>query len=252
MANPILATQVTPYLGWTLAQAVEQLLETRGMTEDATTGRTVATASDSAGARTRIRRAVAALHQEFPGYFANRTYTVAWTLGDHSIELPSDVANPLSVMLGGVPLRHLDDEAWLRDTVADADGRDASDQIKTTTISKYYRITGVGSTNFYMVMRIYEQPTEASTLEIKYVSKAPALTTDAQVLPYSTEFQEWILHKARLLWSSDANDRVTKQNALEDLQMQTAVVLEAMDGSREAKTVARWRFPTQGAIRHTR
>lgn len=252
MANPTLATQVAPYLGWTVAQAVEALLLTRGMTEDATTGRTVATASESAAARSRLRRAVAALHQEFPGYFATRIYTVTWTAGEHSILLPSDVANPLHVKIGGVPLRHLDDEAWLRDTPSDDEGRTESNQVRTATTPRYYRISGVDSTTFYPVLRIYEAPSEADTLEVKYVSKAPALTTDASTLPYSTEFQEWILYKARLIWASDENDRVTKQNALEDLQMQTSVVLDAMEGTRENRSTARWRFPTPGAIRYTR
>lgn len=248
MSNPTLTTQVTPYTGWTLATAVETLLATRGLSEDSTSGRTIATATESADARRRIRRAVADLHLSFPGIYSDRTYTIAaWTVGDHSAQLPSDFGSIRWVEWGGVPLVPLDDEARLRDLTSVAGGRSATDQIQSTSRVRYYRVEGVDSTNSIPVIRLYEQPTEAEECKIRYISRAPQLTTDASVLPYDPVIQEWIISKARALWAADEPDQIIMAAADKGMRESADKVDTLQQGSHEKRSAFRWKFPAPGA-----
>lgn len=252
MANPTLIGQVTPFTGFTLATFVERLLATRGLTESEATGRTIATAADSSEARERARRAVVQLHLEFPTYFSDRTYSVTWTVGDHSILMPSDFSKARYVLFGGVPLSRLDTEERLRDLKSVANGQTAADQLNSVSGTKFYEVVGVSEVNATTdparpVMRLYEQPTEASTLEVRYESKPPAMTTDAQVLPYDPIMQEWLLNKARALWASDASDPATARRASEDLDKLTLQVDDHQHGTREGLPSLRWKYPNQMA-----
>jgi len=242
VANPTLVGSGTPYAGFTVAQMVERLLATFGLTEDSTTGRTVASTEESAQARVFIRRAVSRLNGKFPSIFSLRTTTGTWTAGDHSLSLPSDAKSVLYVLYDGLPLEPMNrvDELKIRTANAADNSAQASKFGDGSVIA--WRTTGVTSTNL-IVIRLYDTPAEAKSYEIIYNTLAPALTVDATAMPYSTQYQEWVLVTAREMWATELNDQSTKKMAMMDLAIIEKELEPETEAMIELPHKLGWRFP---------
>lgn len=251
MANPTLVGAVTPYAGFTVAQIVERLLSTFGLTEDSSTGRTVATTEESAQARVFVRRAVSMLNGKFPSIWSIRETTGTWTAGDHSLAMPSDCRSILYVVFDGLPLVAMTRDDELRNMQANAaDGTAQSPKTGDGNVL-LYRTTGVTSANL-IVVRLYDTPAEAKTYSIVYNTLAPALTTDASAMPMMTQFQEWVLAKARELWASELNDLIAKSAAVGDLRTIEADLIPDTEAMLEVPHRMKWRFPNPAGIHHRR
>lgn len=250
MANPTLVGSETPYSGFTVAQIVERLLATRGLTEDATTGRTVATSDDSAQARVFVRRAVNALNGTFPSVWSIREATGTWIAGDSMIALPQNARAALYVLFDGVPLRAINRDDDLRNRTQNVSNGVAG-QLKTGAGVEFYRTVGFTSlsgTDKRPVIQLFATPPEAKSYIIGYNAKAPALTTDADAMPMMDSFQEWVLIKARELWATEVNDTVTKQVAMADLARQEQAMIPELESMLEAPKRMRWRYPNRAGF----
>lgn len=252
MANPtVVAGGVTPYAGFTVAQIVERLLSTFGLTEDSTTGRTVATTEESAQARVFVRRAFSMLNGKFPSIWSIRETTGTWIAGDHSIALPSDCRSVLYVVFDGLPLNPMTRDDDLR--IMQANNADGSAQAPKTGDGRVllYRTIGVTSANL-IVLRLYDTPADAKTYTVGYNTLAPALTTDASALPIMTQFQEWVLAKARELWATELNDLIAKSAAGKDLVTLESDLVPDTEAMLEVPHRLKWRFPNPAGVHHRR
>ena len=247
MANPTLVGNVTPWAGFTLATIAERLLAAFGLTEDATTLRTIASADESATARTFLRRSVGMLNGRFPSIWSLRETTGTWTSGDHSISLPTQARSVAYVLWDGVPLDPMTRDDELR--VANQNTSSGSHSvIKTGTGVRLYRTTGYVTGTNVLVLRLYETPTEAKTYAIGFNTLAPAMTTEGDAIPYSAQFAEWILAKAKELWASELNDTATKQNALLDLKRIEDDLIPDAEAMIEVPHRLKWRFPNPAGM----
>lgn len=252
MANPTLvAGGVSSYAGFTLAQIVERLLSTFGLTEDSTTGRTIATTEESAQARVFVRRAVSMLNGKFPSIWSIRETTGTWIAGDHSLALPADCRSVLYFLFDGLPVVPMTRDDELR--IAQANNADGSAQAPKTGDGDVllYRTTGVTSSN-QIVVRLYDTPSEAKSYAIGYNTLAPALTVDATALPMMTQFQEWVLAKARELWATELNDLIAKSAAGKDLVTIEADLIPDTEAMIEVPHRMKWRFPNPAGVHHRR
>lgn len=241
MANPTLVSTETPYSGWTLAQIVERLLSAFGLTEDSTTGRTVASVEESAQARAFVRRAFTALNGKFPSIWSIREFSGTWVAGDHSVTLPSNCRSVLYVIWDGLPLDPLtrDDELRIKNARSAAGAEQAT---KLGTAPSAYRTTGFTSAGL-LVVRLFDTPAEAKTYEVGYNALSPALTVDATALPTMASFQEWVLEKAKELWASELGDTVQlklSQGQLARIEQDLIPDTEAM---LEVPHRFKWRYP---------
>lgn len=244
MANPTLVGNVTPWVGFTLATLCERLLATFGLTEDSTTGRTVASTEEAAQGRVFIRRAVSMLNGRWPSIWSIRTVTGTWTAGDHSVQLPTQCRSILYMLWDGAPLTAISRDDELRNLTPNLSSGVAG-TLKTGTGVKFYRTTGYVSGQQSPVVRLYATPTEAKTYEVCFNTLAPGLTVDGDYLPMMAQFQEWVLAKARELWASELNDAPTKQGALVDLKRIEDDLIPDTEAMQEIPHRFKWRYPNQ-------
>lgn len=246
MANPTLAGNQTPYVGFTLAQIVERLLATFGLTEDSTTGRTVASTEEAAQARVFVRRAVSMLNGKFPSIFSIRTVTGTWIAGDHSLALPTQARSILYFMFDGLPLNPMTRDDELR--IAQANTASGVAQAPKTGDGNVllYRTTGIvlGTTSVSTpVVRLFDTPAEAKAYEICFNTIAPALTVESDVLPMMQQFQEWVLQKARDLWANELNDLSQKSAAAVSLKEIESDLVPDTEAMLEVPHRLKWRYP---------
>ena len=241
MANPTLVSTETPFTGFTVAQIVERLLATFGLTEDSTTGRSPASTENSAQARVFVRRAVSMLSGRFPHVFSIRESSGTWVANDHSVAMPSNCKAVLYFLFDGLPLQAIsrDDELRILNPNSAAGVAQAP---KTGTDVMFYRVTGFTSAGL-LVLRLYATPGEAKAYTVVYNSLAPALTSDAAEMPMSTQFQEWVLAKARDLWASELNDITAKRSAQADLGEIEKTLIPDLEAMLERPTRLKWRYP---------
>jgi len=244
VSNPTLVGNVTPWAGFTLATIVERLLAAFGLTEDATTGRTVATADDSAQARVFIRRAFSMMNGRWPSIWSIRTVSATWTAGDHSVQLPTQCRSVLYVLWDGAPLTPITRDDELRNVTPNLSSGVAG-TLKTGTGVKFYRTTGYVDGQTSPVLRLYATPTEAKTYEVCFNTLAPALTSDATALPVMAQFQEWVLAKAKELMASELGDANQKQLALIDLKNIETDLIPDTEAMAEIPHRFKWRYPNE-------
>lgn len=251
MSNPTLVTQRTPHTGWTFTEMQEELLRSYGLTLDSTTGRMVASTDETNAAKRYIKDALDALQESMPHLFSIVTYTLsAWTAGDHSVALPSDVGQVLAVRYNGLPCRPMTREDIERLRASDDAGGGLVIDVTGET-GLYYRVTGFTSTNL-MVLRLYPTPTDAKALTVDYVALAPALSTGGDTLPIWPVLQRWLGYRAKEFWCASWGDTTGQQAAERERSKAFAEIETRLEGSREVATRIRCALPNQASRRRRR
>lgn len=259
MANPTLVGSETPHAGFTVAQAAEEVLKAAGLTNDATTGRTVADVAQAAEALVCVRRAVDALFTRYPNLYAIRTVSGTWVSGDHSLALPANVGQPLTVRYNGVDLR-----PWSRDDLERS--RRPTDQgggvaTEDSGRPEGYRLTGYATEaapggGHTQVLRLY--PTPAGTFaaqgyEVDFVAMGPALTALTATLPIWPTLQTWVVAQAKQFWAAPRNYSAgVKSAALEQAQAENVFEGWIESGMREHPSRVTWRRPNPTTKRASR
>lgn len=250
MTNPTLLAQDTPWGGYTLDSIVESLLGMRGLTNDASTGRTVAIAAEDADCKRLIKSALDDLHAKYPSVYAIRSYTTAWTQGDHSIALPANAESLLAVTYGGLSLRPLSRDDYFRLLRSDEEGGGLAAGLTGTPA--YYRVTGVadvdagtdeGDQDYRLVVRIYPTPETADQFIAEYVATAHGFENDGDMVPLGKPFQRWCLHRAAEIWGAErGDDGLTARNERERLKVEDGL-FTWLDGMRDRPSRATTRYP---------
>lgn len=257
MTNPTLIAQETPWTGFTLDSIVEALLAMRGLTNDATTGRTVAITSEDLEAKRFIREAIDDLHAKFPSVYSIQNYTVTWTAGDHSIVLPQNFASLLAVTFNGLSMAPLSRDDYYRILRSDEEGGGVYTEDQGTP--RWYRLVGIadndagvsaGDTDYRVVLRLYPTPTEAKSLVVEYVTQAVAVANDEDTLPLTNTMQRWVLRRAAELWAGDRNDSALLQTAERERAKVEESLYSWFDGMRDRPSRLTIRYPH--VRRHTR
>lgn len=250
MANPTLLAQDTPWGGFTVDAIVETLLNMRGLTNDATTGRTPASTADDADARRCIKLAIDDLFDRFPSTWSVREFTTAWTAGDHSIALPAGFKGVLYVTLGGRPLDPLSRDDYLRILKTDAQGGGVT--VGTPARPLGYRIVGVtdadtdtdpGDRDWRAVLRIYPTPDSADELVVGYCAEAPSLSVGADPLPIGRSLQRWSLYRAAEIWSAERGDTALLASAERERAKSEETLHSWFDSMRDRPSRATTRYP---------
>lgn len=226
MTNPTLIAQDTPWAGFTLDSIVEALLAMRGLTNDSTTGRTVAITAEDTDAKRYIRGAINDLNDNFPSAYSTRFYTLAsWTADDHSIALPSNVSAVLSVTYDGYPLAPISRDDYYRLLRTDEEGGGLEGE--GTGRPSRYRIMGfsdedagmgAGDVDYRLVLRLFPTPTDDKELVVEYVALAPAFANDEDALPMTHTMQRWVLYRAAETWAGERGDVALLQTAERERQ----------------------------------
>lgn len=256
MTNPTLISQDSPYSGFTVATVVEALLTSRGLTNDATTGRMPASTDENAHAHRDVRRALDELDQKFPSVWAFRTVSATWVANDHSYSLPANCGQVLEVRLNGLPLRPMSRDDLAKQRRSTDEGGGILTEGGTPT---QYRIMGYADasagadlTDLRQVLRIWPTPTSALSLDVDYVSMGSDLATEAEKLPVWPTLQTWVLERAKVFWCSDVGDDAAIKSALTQMAMVESLVGSWLDGTHEAPQRVTWRFPNPGSKRRSR
>ena len=251
MTNPTLIAQDTPWRGFTFDEIEERLLASRGLTNDSTTNRTVATAGEVTAAKAALMRAFDLLHADFPSLWTVRTYSFAWVTGDNSIALPANVMALLNVTWGGVNLRPLPRADYFRILRSDTEGGDVGD---AATTPGYFRVTGhadagggAGSRDWRIVMRLHPAPVSTDTVEVEYLALGPDFTTSATVetdpLPLYPWLQGWVLERAKEIWAAENGDSAIQGVAEKERQRHEGSISRWIEGIRPPANRVRWRYP---------
>lgn len=250
MTNPTLLAQETPWPGYTLDSIVEAMLGFRGLTNDSTTGRTVATAAEDADCKRLIKSAIDDLHAQFPSSWNIRSYTVTWVSGDHSIALPADCSSLLAVTYAGLSLRPIGRDDYYRLLRSDAEGGGVG--TAETGKPAYYRVTGVtdadagtdpGDTDYRLVLRIYPTPDDAEELVVEYVASAYEFANDEDTIPLTKACQRWVLQRAVEMWGTEAGDPALIQRAFLERQKVEQTLFTWFDSLRDRPSRVRTRPP---------
>lgn len=250
MTNPTLIAQDTPWDGFTLDSIVEALLKPFGLTNDATTGRTLASTAEDADARRYIKQAIDDLHARFPNTWSTRLYTTTWTAGDHSILLPANCEGIFAVTLGGRPLDPLSRDDYLRILKTDAQGGGVD--LGTAARPAGYRVTGFadndplttsGATDYRLVLRIYPTPSAADTLVVEYAACAPQFANAGDDVPLARPLQRWVLYRALEMWSSDVNNGASLASAERERAKVEETLHSWFDSYQDRPSRATTRYP---------
>lgn len=250
MANPTLVTNVPPWAGFTRTTIHEALLKSRGMTLDSTTGRMVAIASEQSESLDYLRRAFGELNITWPNTFQERTQSATWTADDSQKALADDVGTVLSVRLGGVELRALSRDDYLRLRRSDdqgggvgADGEDPA----------FYRIVGTTAANL-LVLEIMPTPSAADTLEVDYISLPPSLpdASPTAVIRLWPHLAEWLLHRAKEIWAAETGDTSLSTASYQERMKVEKVIDNWLEGTKQYPLRVRWKYPNQTARRGRR
>lgn len=250
MANPTLIAQDTPATGFTKTSLKEAVLAMRGLTLDATTGRTLASTSDAAEAERVIYEAIDALAEEFPGLWSIQFYSVTWTAGDHSINLPANCQSVLAVTFDGYPL-----DAWSRDDRYRAERPTAQgggfDNVPTTRPGAY-RLMGFadadagvaeGNQDYRQVLRLFGTPTTAGALVVEYVAVAGVVTNGGDYLKINRPLQRWVKAKAAEILAGEKNDTALLETSERERLKAQESLHSWFDGLRDRPSRATTAYP---------
>lgn len=255
MTNPTLIAQDTPWRGFTFDQLEERLLASRGLTNDSTTGRTVASTAEVTAVQMHLRRAFDLLNADFPSLWSVQRYTVTWTAGDHSIALPANVMAILNVTYKGLSMRPLNRVDYYRLLRSDEEGGDVS---TADAGPMYYRITGHsdedagtggGDRDWRIVMRLHPAPPTSDTeqLVVEYLSLAKdyaaSTTVEADPLPLHPWLQGWVLERAKELWSAENGDSAIQKVAENERMKHERSIHRWIEGIRPPSGAVKWRYP---------
>jgi hypothetical protein len=256
--NPTLVGQDAPYVGFTVTAAQEELLKTRGLTLDATTGRSLASADEQAAALRYLRMGLDEFHTSFPNVFAFRTFAATWVSGDHSVDLPANAGQPLAVRYNGVDLRPLsrDDLERMRRPTDQGGGILGEESGKPL----HYIVTGFSNAgtspaDWRLVVRLFPTPQgafAAQDLEVDYVALGGALTVVADPLPIWPALQTWVVRRAQEMWCGSCGDTASMSVAQTERAKSESLVNDWVTGSREQPRRVRWRQPNPSSRRTTR
>lgn len=255
MTNPLLVGQETPWRGFTGDELEERLLASRGLTNDAATGRTVAIAGEISAAQMHMRRAFDLLNADFPSLWSIQRYSVAWIANDHSIALPANVMAVLNVTFAGVSMRPLNRVDYFRLLRPDDAGGDIG---SLGSGPGYYRITGFadvdagvnpGDRDWRIALRIHPAPATTDLVEIEYIALARDhfLDTDTQQdpLPLFPWLQGWVLERAKELWSAENGDSAISKVAKNERIQHERSIHRWIEGTRPASGSVTWRYPNE-------
>lgn len=248
MANPTLLASETPYSGFTLAQIVERLLSSFGLSEDSTnTKKTPASTTDQTNARVFVRRAVNVLVGKFPSIWSIREVSSTWVSGDHSVLTPANCRTVIDVLWDGLPLTPITHDDRMR-LLRPNDAVGAETSPKTGSEVLFWFISGVTSAQ-RTILRLVSTPGEAKSYTVIYTTLAPELTNDAAALPMMLQFQEWVLAQARQLFAEEIGDTVQlglATAAMKRIEDDLRPDVEGMEEPRRLK----WRYPNQAGRFH--
>lgn len=252
MTNPTLIDQDTPWRGWTTEELQEKVLGSRGLTLDATTGRTLATTQEQADALEAIKQALALLQAEFPSLWVIRTYETTWTSGDHSIALPKNVMAILGASLAGKQLTPMKRDDWYRLRRSDDAGGDIADSQAPT----YYRVTGfsdedtgddAGERDWRIVVRLHPVPSSdyaGETFSVDYIALGLDVTEVDDPISLFPHLQGWVFQRAKELWAADNGDVAQAKTAeAERAKHERPINVWIENASRESQSKATWTYP---------
>lgn len=269
MTNPTLIGQDSAWRGFTFDQIVERVLQARGLTADTTTypTRTEADASELELAQISVRRAFDLLNTDFPSVWSRRTYSVAWTSGDHSIALPANVMAIRGVTMGGYPLAPISLDDYYRLLKADSEGGG----IASGDRPLYYRVSGYsdedtgtaeGDRDWRLVLRLDPAPANAyatATLVVDYLAfagdyEAVDSTEGGDPVALYPWMQGWVLERAKELMSAETGDsnlqKVSREERMiHEASINTWIEQATRDTSNQRMT---WRYPNKRRRRRYR
>lgn len=247
MTNPTLIAQDTPWRGFTFDEIEERLLASRGLTNDSSSGRTVATAAEVTACKAHLRRAFDLLYVEFPNLWTVRNYATTWTSGDHSIALPANTMAVLAVTFDGYNLRHMSRDDYYRSLRSVDEGGDVAAAGRPV----YYRISGhadvgSGSKDWRIVMRLHPIPSTSyagKALNVEYLAHAPAFGTETDPVNLYSFLQGWVLERAKELWSAENGDMAILQTAEKERAKHERGIASWIEGSRQMPGRLTTRYP---------
>ncbi len=249
MTNPTLIAQDTPWRGFTFDQIEERLLASRGLTNDSTTGRTVATTAEVTAAKTHLRRAFDLLSARYPSLWTDRYYSFTWTSGDHSAVLPANVMAILGVTWKGISLRPMSTEDYYKELRDDEAGGDTGAEGDP----KYFRVTGFsdenagtdpGDRDWRIAMRLHPQPSSAEAVVVQYLSLSSDFTSqEADPIFLFPFMQGWALERAKELWSAENGDSAIQSVAEAERLKHEMDIDRWLDAGVKKATRFTWRYP---------
>jgi hypothetical protein len=242
IANPTLIAQSTPWRGFTFDELEERLLASRGLTNDSTTGRTVATTGEVTAAKSALRRAFDLLNARYPSLWSSRFYEFTWTSGDHSIALPANVMAILNVTWKGVSLRPMTRDDYYRVLRSDEEGGD----LGAAGDPNYFRVVGYsdeGTADWRIVMRLHPEPNTASAVVVEYLALAEDYSTETEALTLLPFMQGWCLERAKELWSAENGDSAIQRVAEAERIKHESDIDRWIEGTRPPASRMSWRYP---------
>lgn len=242
MANPTLVAQDDPWRGFTFDELEERLLASRGLTNDSSTGRTVATTGEVTAAKAHLRRAFDLLNARYPSLWSSRFYSFTWTSGDHSVALPSNVMAILNVTWKGRSLKPLTRDDYYRLLRTDDEGGDTA----ATQDPNNFRVTGyadAGSADWRIVMRLHPLPASAEAVVVEYLALAGDYATESNAIPLYPFMQGWVLERAKELWSAENGDSAIQRVAEAERMKHETDIDRWIEGTRPPASRVTWKYP---------
>lgn len=251
MTNPTLISQDTPWRGFTGDEILERMLASRGLTNDSTTGRTIATTAELTAGKAHLRRAFDLLNADFPSLWSVQRYSVAWVANDHSISLPANVMAVLNVTYAGVSMRPLNRVDYYRLLRSDDEGGDVS---AADNGAAFFRITGfadagggAGSRDWRISLRLHPAPQTSETLEVEYLVLARDHFVDAaesaDPIPLFPWLQGWVLERGKELWAAENGDSAMGGLAEKERAKHERSINRWIEGTRPTSGTVTWRYP---------
>lgn len=250
MSNPTLIAQDTPATGFTLTSIKEAVLAMRGLTLDATTGRTVASTAEQAEAERVVYEAIDDLAAAFPGVFHTQFYETTWTAGDHSINLPANCQSVLAVTFDGYPL-----DPWSRDDRYRAErpsNQGGGFESVPSTRPGAWRIMGYadadpasteGAQDYRQVLRLFGTPQTAGALSVEYVAIAGAIANGGDRMKLARPLQRWVKSRAAEILAEEKNDRALLEAASAGKSQVEETLHSWFDGMRDRPSRATTAYP---------
>lgn len=243
MANPTLIKQSSAWRGFTFDELEERLLASRGLTNDSSTGRTVATAGEVTAAKAHLHRAFDLLNARYPSLWSVRRYTFDWTNGDHSIALPANVMAILGVTWKGVSLRPLQNrEDYYRVLRTDEAGGD----VGASGDPAYFRVTGYsdeGTADWRLVLRLHPEPNSSQEVVVEYLALSEDYSSEDEALTLYPFMQGWCLERSKELWAAENGDSAIQRVAEAERLKHEADIDRWIEGVRPAGSRMSWRYP---------
>ncbi len=249
MTDPTLIAQDTPWRGFTFDEIEERLLASRGLTNDSTTGRTVATTGEVTAAKVHLKRAFDLLNARYPSLWSSRFYSFTWTSGDHSVALPANVMAILNVTWKGRSLKPLTRDDYYRLLRTDDEGGDTA----ATQDPNNFRVTGFsdedagatpGDRDWRIVMRLHPIPASGEAVVVEYLALSSDFTSVEPDPIFLYPFmQGWALERSKELWAAENGDSAIQKVAEGERLKHETDIDRWIEGTRPPASRMTWKYP---------